>query len=139
MWWPIYLARICYPGPGPHPPHPRRDTVRHAQKPTRYAHSPPRTTAPAAVTHLHKVGRSETHATSPSHASTAGRRCRRELLCELFLQRLPGNVRMALASFGDTKTLDQLAERGDNIIAAGPPDVSGVTQPEPSCEVEELC
>ena len=61
-----------------------------------------------------------------------------KLLRELFLQRLPGNVRMVLASFGDTKTLDELAELGDNIIAAGPPGVSGFTQPEPSREVEEL-
>ena len=61
-----------------------------------------------------------------------------KLLRELFLQRLPGNVRMILASFGDTKTLDELAELGDNIMAAGPPGISGVTQPEPSREVEEL-
>ena len=61
-----------------------------------------------------------------------------KLLRELLLQRLPGNVRMVLASFGDTKILDELAELGDNIIAAGPPGVSGVTQPEPSREVEEL-
>ena len=61
-----------------------------------------------------------------------------KLLRELFLQRLPSNVRMVLASFGDTKPLEELAELGDNIIAAGPPGVSGVTQPEPSREVEEL-
>ena len=60
-----------------------------------------------------------------------------KLLRELFL-RLPGNVRMVLASFGDTKKLDELAELGDNIIAAGLPGISGVTQPEPSREVEEL-
>ena len=58
-----------------------------------------------------------------------------KLLRELFLQRLPSNVCMVLASFGDTKPLKELAELGENIIAAG---VSGVTQPEPSHEVEEL-
>ena len=61
-----------------------------------------------------------------------------KLLRELFLQRLPCNVRMILASFGDTKTLDELAELGDNVITAGPPSMAGITQPQPSSEVEGL-
>ena len=69
------LGRIRDPGPGPHPPHPRHDTVRHTQTPTHHPHRPPRTTAPPAVTQFHRVGRSKTHTTSPSHAATAGRRC----------------------------------------------------------------
>ena len=134
----LSLAQICDPDPGPHPPHPRHDTVRHAQTPTHHPHRPPRTTAPPTVTQLHRVGRSETHATSPSHAAGGTVEADAKLIRELFLQRLPSNVRMVLASFGDTKPLEELAELGDNIIAAGPPGVSGVTQPEPSREVEEL-
>ena len=61
-----------------------------------------------------------------------------KLLRELFLQRLPDNVRMVLASFGDTKTLDQLAELGDSIISAGSPSVAAVTHSQPSNELQDL-
>ena len=60
----------------------------------------------------------------------------RTLLRQLFLQRLPPNVRMILASSGETTTLEELAELGDTIIAAAPPGVAVVSQP-PS-EIEEL-
>ena len=58
------------------------------------------------------------------------------LLRELFLQRLPANVRMVLASSREANTLEELAELGDKIIAAAPTGVAGVSQP--SSEIEEL-
>lgn len=60
------------------------------------------------------------------------------LLWELFLQRLPGNVRMVLASSGEGKSLDQLAELADKIITAAPPGISGVSQPQPPSELQDL-
>lgn len=51
------------------------------------------------------------------------------LLREMFLQRLPANVRMILASSGEGKTLEEISQLADRIITAGPPSVSGVTNP----------
>lgn len=59
------------------------------------------------------------------------------LLRELFLQRLPANVRMVLASSGEASPLQELAELGDRIIAAASPAVAGVTQSQPS-EIDKL-
>ena len=42
------------------------------------------------------------------------------LLRELFLQRLPPNVRMVLASSSDTKSLDKLATLADKVLDAAP-------------------
>ena len=62
-------------------------------------------------------------------------------LRELFLQRLPSNVRMVLASTPDTTGLAQLADLADKVmeVAAPPGTVAGVTTP-PSLvsEVEQL-
>lgn len=51
-------------------------------------------------------------------------------LKELFLQRLPHNVRMVLASTPDSTTLENLAELADKIIeVAAPPSVGAVSAP----------
>lgn len=53
-------------------------------------------------------------------------------LKELFLQRLPHNVRMVLASTPDTTSLDKLAELADKILevaAPPPPSVAAATTP----------
>ncbi|KAH6945642.1 hypothetical protein HPB50_009381 [Hyalomma asiaticum] len=47
------------------------------------------------------------------------------LLRELFLQRLPGNVRMILASAAD-KRLSELAELADSVLAVAPPSVAAL-------------
>ncbi|KAH6933926.1 hypothetical protein HPB50_018849 [Hyalomma asiaticum] len=47
------------------------------------------------------------------------------LLRELFLQRLPVNVRMILASAAD-KRLSQLAELADSVLAVAPPSVAAL-------------
>ena len=50
------------------------------------------------------------------------------LLRELFLQRLPSNVRMVLASSIEDKSLEESA---DKIIDVAPPNVSAITPPTP--------
>ncbi|KAH6928866.1 hypothetical protein HPB50_020516 [Hyalomma asiaticum] len=47
------------------------------------------------------------------------------LLRELFLQRLPVNVRMILASAAD-KRLSKLAELADSVLAVAPPSVAAL-------------
>ena len=46
---------------------------------------------------------------------------------ELFLQRLPPNVRMVLASTPDTGNITELAQLADKVMAVATPSVSGVT------------
>ena len=53
------------------------------------------------------------------------------LLRELFLQRLPSNVRMVLASSIEDKSLEEIAESADKIIDVAPPNVSAITPPTP--------
>lgn len=60
------------------------------------------------------------------------------LLREMFLQRLPANVRMVLASSGEGKTLEDMAQLADKIISAAPPPVAAITNHHPPGEVEEL-
>lgn len=48
------------------------------------------------------------------------------LLRELFLQRLPSNVRMVLASSAD-KSLEEVAELAHKIITVAPPTVSTIS------------
>ena len=60
------------------------------------------------------------------------------LLREMFLQRLPGNVRMVLASSGEGKSLEELAQLADRIVTAAPLSVAGVTSRQPAGEVDEL-
>ena len=60
------------------------------------------------------------------------------LLRELFLQRLPTNVRMVLASSGEATTLEKLAELGDRVVAAASPTVAGVSPSKEQSEVDKL-
>ena len=46
---------------------------------------------------------------------------------ELFLQRLPGKVRMVLASTSDTTSIDELAQLADKIVEVAAPSVSAYT------------
>lgn len=50
-------------------------------------------------------------------------------LKELFLQRLPGNVRMVLASADDATDLQKLADMADKIMEVATPSVSAVSNP----------
>ena len=62
-------------------------------------------------------------------------------LRELFLLKLPANVRMVLASTGDTVSLDKLAELADNILeVALPSSIAAVdsSAPQLSTEVRQL-
>ena len=54
----------------------------------------------------------------------------KSFLRELFLQRLPANVRMVLASTGDS-SLDELANLADNIMEVAVPAISSVQTPHP--------
>ncbi len=58
-------------------------------------------------------------------------------LRELFLQRLPGNVRMVLASTSDHLPLEELAQLADRIMDVSPPTVATVT-PTPLAELDHL-
>jgi hypothetical protein len=60
------------------------------------------------------------------------------LLKELFLQRLPANVRMVLASTGDSTSLDDLAQLADKITEVTMPSVSAVSTNDFSTELERL-
>jgi len=63
------------------------------------------------------------------------------LLRELFLQRLPSNVRMVLAPSGIGISLDSLAEMADRIMEVATPTVSSVQAPPPhpaSAEISSL-
>ena len=61
-------------------------------------------------------------------------------LRELFLQRLPSNVRMVLASTSNTTNLEELAELADKIVEVAAPTVAATTAPLPQLlsEVEQL-
>ncbi len=58
-------------------------------------------------------------------------------LKELFLQRLPANVRMVLASI-DPKDLETLAATADKIMEVAAPPVCNVTASLPSTQVDQL-
>ena len=59
-------------------------------------------------------------------------------LRELFLQRLPANVRMVLASTSTTSTLEELADLADKVTEVAIPSVSAVGTPQIAPEVEQL-
>ena len=61
------------------------------------------------------------------------------LLKELFLQRLPANVHMVLASSMEGKTLGEIAQLADKVTTAAPPAIGGVKpHPQGLEEMEEL-
>ena len=47
-------------------------------------------------------------------------------LRELFLQRLPGSVRMVLASTGNAMSLESLAQMADKIVEVAMPTISAI-------------
>lgn len=57
---------------------------------------------------------------------------------ELFLQRLPTNVRMVLASTGDKSNLEELAQLADKITEVAAPSIASVTAPQLTAEVDQL-
>lgn len=59
-------------------------------------------------------------------------------LKELFLQRLPGNVRMVLASSNAATSLAELAELADKVAEVAAPPIASVEQPQLSKEIEQL-
>ena len=60
------------------------------------------------------------------------------VLRELFLQRLPANVRMVLASTPDTANLENLAQLADKVMEVAAPSVSTVSATHLSDEFERL-
>lgn len=63
------------------------------------------------------------------------------VLRELFLQRLPSNVRMVLASCSATTSLEELAELADKIAEVASPTIAATSSPLPQqvlTEVEQL-
>jgi len=61
------------------------------------------------------------------------------LIRELFLQRLPSNVRMVLASTWDNTPIKELAQLADKIIKVAAPTVSNVNRQPPATELDLLC
>ena len=59
-------------------------------------------------------------------------------LKELFLQRLPNNVRMILASAGKDRTLQELADIADSITEVVSSSIAAVATPQVSSEFAEL-
>ena len=59
------------------------------------------------------------------------------LLRELFLQRLPSNVQMILAS-ADTTAIDKLADMADRIIEAAPPTIGSVSTPAAGADLRSI-
>ena len=62
------------------------------------------------------------------------------ILRELFLQRLPGNVRMVLAPSASSITLDNLAEMADRIMELSTPSIAAIHAPSVSSlsEIDSL-
>ena len=60
-------------------------------------------------------------------------------LRELFLQRLPANVRMVLASASNTVPLTELAQLADRIVEVATPSVSAVKVSPITNGAEKLC
>ena len=60
------------------------------------------------------------------------------IIRELFLQRLPANVRMVLATTKDTPNLEDLTQLADKIVEVASPSVSSVCTPQLTTEVDQL-
>ena len=52
-------------------------------------------------------------------------------LRELFLQRLPANVRMVLASVDASMSLEKLADMADKVLEVATPSVAAIQNPDP--------
>ena len=59
-------------------------------------------------------------------------------LKELFLQRLPANVRMVLASAADTTDLAKIADMADKVVEVAAPSVSAISHTGTDAKVEKL-
>ena len=59
------------------------------------------------------------------------------LLRELFLQYLSANIRMVLASTGDTVSLEDLAQLADKIMEVAAPSVSSLSSPQLASEMDQ--
>lgn len=59
-------------------------------------------------------------------------------LKQLFLQRLPANIRTVLATAPTSTTLDELAELADRIAEVATPTIATVTSNQPASELEQL-
>ncbi len=59
-------------------------------------------------------------------------------LKELFLQRLPANVSMVLASAADTTDLAKIADMADKIVEVAAPSVSAISHTSTDAKVEKL-
>ena len=64
----------------------------------------------------------------------------RAFVCEMFLQRLPSNVRMVLASTRPDTSIEELAQIVDKIVEVATPSFSAVTTTPPhiTAEMEPL-
>ena len=59
-------------------------------------------------------------------------------LKELFLQRLPANVRMVLASADADMDLHKLADMADKVMEVATPPIASISAPDTSSEVQQL-
>lgn len=59
-------------------------------------------------------------------------------LKELFLQRLPANIRMVLATAPATTTLDELAEPADSVAEVITPAIAAITPTQRTSDLEQL-
>ena len=56
----------------------------------------------------------------------------------LFLQRMPGNIRMVLASTADSISLEELAALADKVMDVAAPSIAAVSTSQATTEVEQL-
>ena len=52
-------------------------------------------------------------------------------LCKLFMQRLPANVRVVLASTDLSMDLDKLADMADKVLEVATPSIAAISDPHP--------
>ena len=56
----------------------------------------------------------------------------------LFLQRMPGNIRMVLASTADSVSLEELAALADKVMDVAAPSIAAVSTPQATTDMEQL-
>ena len=69
---------------------------------------------------------------------SAGPESDSSFLRELFLERLPGGVRMVLASTGNAISLEALAQMADKFVEVATPTISAINAPHISSELDRL-